>query len=201
MATQRSVLTNISAALAGVFVLSVTPGCKNVLEQPRAVQSAAMPSRSAATPAQRDRTRKPAVNKLPNKNWGLNNGSRVEKQFLGQTATGRKILVTTGAPETLNGDPEGLKRDELQAALQGVLGRLAQCFVKSEVTSAVVSFEADPTGVPRGIRVKGAEGPTASCISGIVSAISFPRFSGNPVPIDYPISVLKQQTAAIPETP
>jgi len=93
-----------------------------------------------------------------------------------------------GSTTSLNGDPGGLNREQLQIALQAVMPQLTGCFANVTNGNVVVSFDADPGGTVRGVRVRGAA-DAETCVRDAVETIRFPRFSGNPVAIDYPISI------------
>jgi hypothetical protein len=155
--------------------------CTKVVEPPQAVQAPAHVGEPARiTRAANNQAR---VN-LPERSWGLNQGSA--------SAPSRVAIPTrpmpVGAAASLNGDPGGLNREQLQIALQGVMPRLSACFANATESSVVVSFDAVPSGTVRGVTVRGAT-DAEPCVREVVEAIRFPRFSGNPVAIDYPISV------------
>lgn len=121
---------------------------------------------------------------MPARSWGLNQGAE---------AAPRRVALQTGATypgatTSLNGDPGGLNREQLQVALQASLPRLSGCFSNGTDTSVVVSFDADPSGSVRGVRVRGAV-DAEPCVRQAIESIRFSRFSGNPVAIDYPINI------------
>lgn len=103
--------------------------------------------------------------------------------------------VLAAAAKSLNEDPEGLKRSDLQAALDAQMGALAKCFDHSDVTSVGIYFEADPSGQARGVRVRGAPAETETCATSVIENLRFPAFKGNPVPIDFPISIRRRVEA------
>src|SRR4051794_6965629 len=60
-------------------------------------------------------------------------------------------------PDTLNGDPRGLKREDINNALQGALPLLAACFPGPDAPSAInLAFDAEPEGRASNIKVSGA---------------------------------------------
>ncbi len=95
----------------------------------------------------------------------------------------------TRAPQTLNGDPNGLTREALNQSIQGAMGRVAACFSSlTEDPMVAVSFEADPSGRPSLVRVNGAPADAERCIHNIVQGIRFPSFQGKGVQVDLPLS-------------
>jgi hypothetical protein len=111
-------------------------------------------------------------------------------------------VAAPGGPATLNGNPNGLSRDVLNSAIQGTMGSLASCFSPSAQNPMVsVSFEADPSGRASLVRVNGAPPDAERCVRNIVQGIRFPRFEGNGVHVDLPLTfhqVGRTQSAAPP---
>jgi hypothetical protein len=105
-------------------------------------------------------------------------------------------------PATLNGNPNGLNRDVLNSAIQGTMASLATCFSPSAENPAVsVSFEADPAGRASLVRVHGALPEAERCVRNVVQGMRFPRFEGNGVHVDLPLTfhqVGRAQQAAAP---
>jgi hypothetical protein len=99
------------------------------------------------------------------------------------------VRPDTAVVATLNGDPNGLKQEDLQRALDGAVGSLASCFKAGGPSNVGLSFDADPSGRPSGIKVSGASPETERCISNTLSGVRLPRFSGNAVPVQFPLSV------------
>jgi hypothetical protein len=90
---------------------------------------------------------------------------------------------------TLNGNPSGLTREALNTAIQGTMGQLASCFSPSAQNPMVaVSFEADPAGRPSLVRVNGAPADAERCVRNIIQGMRFPRFEGNAVHVDLPLT-------------
>jgi hypothetical protein len=102
------------------------------------------------------------------------------------------VATPSGAPAgtgTLNGHPNGLTREALNSAVQGSMGQLAACFSPSAQNPMVsVSFEADPAGRPSLLRINGAPPEAERCVRNIVQGIRFPRFEGNGVHVDLPLT-------------
>jgi hypothetical protein len=99
------------------------------------------------------------------------------------------------APSSLNGDPNGITRETLNRAFSSVMGPLASCFSTNTQDPMVsVSFEADPSGKPTLLRVKGAPSDADYCIRNIVQNIRFPAFEGKAVRVDVPLSFHRVQT-------
>jgi hypothetical protein len=97
--------------------------------------------------------------------------------------------ATPGGAGTLNGNPNGLSRDALNSAIQGTMGSLATCFSPSaENPMVAVSFEADPAGRASLVRVSGAPADAERCVRNLVQNMKFPRFEGNGVHVDLPLT-------------
>jgi hypothetical protein len=104
------------------------------------------------------------------------------------------------APITsLNGDPKGLQREDLSRVMNGVLPSLADCFkAPGEPSSVGLSFEADPSGKARNVKVTGGSPAAQGCVSSTLAAASLPAFEGKPVPVDFPLSVQRSPATAAP---
>jgi hypothetical protein len=95
----------------------------------------------------------------------------------------------SGGAGTLNGNPNGLSRDVLNSAIQGTMGSLATCFSPSAQNPMVsVSFEADPAGRASLVRVNGAPPEAERCVRNVMQNMRFPRFEGNGVHVDLPLT-------------
>jgi hypothetical protein len=119
--------------------------------------------------------------------------------------------------DTLNGDPKGLKREEINNALQQALPVLAGCFPGSGGPASIaLSFDAEPGGRASNIKVAGATPEAERCVSASVGSLRLPTFEGKAVPVQFPISLFKPvapptpaietapaaaQAAAVPATP
>jgi HAMP domain-containing protein len=162
-----------------VVALLAASACTEVREQPTTERHRVRtrdPLRSAST----HRT-KPTIGKVPL-------GSPAERAAAKKFERQREMRQLAAASR-LNDDPDGLRREDLQKALDASMGTLAGCFDGSDANSAGVFFEADPSGIARGIQVRGVPPATAACIQKTVASLKFPEFHGNPVPIDFPLSV------------
>jgi hypothetical protein len=100
--------------------------------------------------------------------------------------------------DTLNGDPKGLKREEINGALQQVLPTLAGCLPADGPPSFALSFDAEPDGHASNIQVNGASPAAATCISATLARVKLPVFEGKSVPVQFPISVYRPP---VPPTP
>jgi hypothetical protein len=99
------------------------------------------------------------------------------------------VAPGAGGPGTLNGNPNGLSRETLNVAIQGTMGSLATCFSPSAQNPMVaVSFEADPSGRASLVRVSGAPPDAERCVRNIMQKMRFPRFEGNGVHVDLPLT-------------
>ena len=97
--------------------------------------------------------------------------------------------AASGGSGTLNGNPNGLSREVLNSSIQGTMSSLATCFSPSAQNPMVsVSFEADPSGRASLVRVSGAPPDAERCVRNIVQNMSFPRFEGNGVHVDLPLT-------------
>jgi len=138
-----------------------------------------------------DSTFKPAARTVARKLRGFGLGAPSEEPA--QADPGPALAVTpsvSGAGAgTLNGNPNGLSREALNSAIQGTMGSLAACFSPSAQNPMVaVSFEADPAGRPSLIRVNGAPPDAERCVRNVVQNMRFPRFEGNGVHVDLPLT-------------
>ena len=170
------------SGLASCLVLS--SACTKVNEQP----VAPAPAQIAAS-APKEKTRPPA----PRPKWETTFDEDEE-------APPAPPSPPPAAPvETLNGDPEGLRREDLQKTLDAALPSLASCFDGAVGSvSVALSFDADPAGKAENIQISGADPTAKSCVSARVKALSLPRFAGKAVPVHFPISVQRTTTAAKP---
>jgi hypothetical protein len=107
------------------------------------------------------------------------------------------------AIETLNGDPNGLAREELQKALDAAMPAFARCFESSEGSVNVsLSFDAEPAGEASKLKISGGGAAAERCVSGVVNGLRLPTFSGPPVPVHFPLSIqaaTRPKTAAVPQ--
>ncbi len=101
-------------------------------------------------------------------------------------------------PPTLNGDPNGLRQDDLQRVLDGVLPSLASCFTAAgSPPGAGLSFDAEASGHTRNIKVSGAPPEIERCVAGLVGAVRLPEFQGASVPVQFPITIYRPAPPAV----
>jgi hypothetical protein len=101
--------------------------------------------------------------------------------------------------ETLNGDPEGLKREALQKALDAAMPAFAACFDGSQGSVNVsLSFDADPSGRARNLRISGGGAAAERCVSGVAAGLALPTFTGAAVPVHFPLSIRASAPVAAP---
>jgi hypothetical protein len=94
--------------------------------------------------------------------------------------------------DTLNGDPKGLKREDINNALQQLLPSLAGCFSGGGGPPTVgLAFDAEPEGRASHIKVNGASPEGERCVSATLGAAKLPAFEGKSVPVQFPISVFR----------
>ena len=167
-----------------VASLWLTVGCNKELEQPVLPTNGGPVSNSLKAPVYQAPGKNDKVT-LSERKWGTRRGSGTPSSPL---TTANKAMAAAQA-KSLNDHPDGLRREELQKVLDEQMGDLAKCFDNVEVTSVGIYFEADPSGTARGVRVSGAPGASEACAKNIVTALKFPEFQGNPVPIDFPIRI------------
>jgi hypothetical protein len=101
--------------------------------------------------------------------------------------------------DTLNGDPKGLKREDINAALQGALPALSACFSGPNApTSVGLAFDAEPDGRPSHIKVTGASAAGEQCVSATLAQTKLPTFQGKSVPVQFPLSFYRPPAPPAP---
>jgi hypothetical protein len=105
------------------------------------------------------------------------------------------------AVETLNGDPQGLKREDLQNALDGAMDRFSGCVDGTGTTRVALSFDADPAGSAQNVKVSGGGATAEKCVASVVTGLPLPKFSGKAVPVHFPITVQRTVTQPAPREP
>jgi hypothetical protein len=137
--------------------------------------------------------------------FGLAGPQNEGAQFDPEPAAAVARPAASGGSGTLNGNPNGLTREALNSAIQGTMGSLVTCFSPSAQNPMVaVSFEADPAGRASLVRVNGAPPDAERCVRNIVQGMRFPRFEGNGVHVDLPLTfhqVGRNQPVAVPPSP
>jgi hypothetical protein len=101
----------------------------------------------------------------------------------------------------LNGDPKGLKREEVSTALQKALPSLAPCLQGNGGANVGLSFEAAPEGRASNIKVSGASPEAERCVSNALAQVKLPSFEGKAVPLQFPLSVYQTPPPAAPPPP
>jgi hypothetical protein len=165
----------------GVVLASWLPltACTKVVEQP-----AAPPPPTRAAPAPKA-AKAPAPRPAPAP-WPSEAPARKAAPTAAPAAAEKPALPA----DTLNGDPRGLRRDDLGRALDGALGSLASCFPPGSASGGVsLSFDADPSGRARNVKVAGGGAAAESCVSEKVAALRLPAFEGKAVPVQFPLSI------------
>jgi hypothetical protein len=106
------------------------------------------------------------------------------------------------AAGTLNGDPKGLRREELSRALDGALPNLATCFeTQGGPASVGLSFDADPSGGARNVKVTGGGAGAERCVSSALAAARLPAFEGAAVPVNFPLTIQRSTRTVAAPTP
>ena len=181
----------MGAPLCALFCVAVlSSGCTRERQQPVLPSQSAPVSNSLRAPAAVGPKAKQGRVAMPERRWGVSDGKRPLTTI---------SQVSAAQARSLNDHPEGLQRSQLQSALDAKMGELARCFDNAEVTSVGVYFEADPSGEARGIQVRGAPPDAQACVSSLISALKIPAFKGNPVPVDFPLSI-RQRVETITRT-
>jgi len=104
--------------------------------------------------------------------------------------------------DTLNGDPDGLTREDLDQAMKGVVPIVSNCFQAASAGQTVtLTFDVDPSGSVANAKVVGAPPGADSCAIAAVASIRVPEFKGKAVPVTLPVSVHRPGPAAPPAQP
>jgi hypothetical protein len=173
--------SSIRLALAATS-LAALAACTKVQEQP--VLQAPPPAPAAVAPAP-----KPA-DKPARKRWGFDPPAPPAR---------KPPPAAVVDPNSLNGDPNGLKRDDLQKALDGAMPRFTACFDATPGSVNVsLSFDADPEGKAANVKVSGGGASADKCVATVVNGLRLPAFSGKAVPVHFPITI--QRTVSKPST-
>ncbi len=85
----------------------------------------------------------------------------------------------------------------MQKVLNGTLPSLASCFAAGSGSGAGLTFDADPSGHARNVKVTGVNAETERCVSSIVSGVRLPDFQGAAVPVQFPLSIYRPAAAPI----
>jgi hypothetical protein len=156
-----------------VLVVCIVSGCTKVRQQ-----ADPMPARPLPPIARNEPTRRP---------WPV------------EPSVGAALppdAAPTVIVDTLNGDPKGLKREDINNALQQALPTLAGCFQGAGPPSIGLSFDAEPEGRASNVKVSGASPEGERCVVASLGRVKLPVFEGKAVPVSFPISVFRP--AALP---
>lgn len=180
-----------------MVAVSLTLACTKVREQPVADPE---PETAAVAPAPRAVAKsRPTLSGGP---VTFASDEPAPSPSVGKLAPATSPAEAAAAPGTLNGDPKGLRRAELQRALDGALPGLASCFRgESPPGSVGLSFEADPSGKIRNVRVGGGGAEAERCVTSTLAGVRLPAFEGKPVPVDFPLAIQRGAVETSSEAP
>jgi hypothetical protein len=107
--------------------------------------------------------------------------------------------VDAAAPraDTLNGEPGGPGRADMQKAIDRAMPSFQPCF--REATGSVnvsLAFSAAPSGRAEQVRVTGGGPVIDGCLARALGQLKLPAFSGAAVPIQFPLAVERTVTPA-----
>jgi len=187
----RSLLLARVLIAAGLSGLSAV-GCTKVREQPDPPPSAA-PAAPAPAPA------RPAARPPSSASGFAASAPIAETPPLGAARIpgppDAAAVPAAPAAGTLNGDPKGLRNEDLQKALGVVMPKLAACLAEGgggAGTDIMLTVEADSTGSARDVNVQGkADLPqkVTTCLSAAAAAMTFPKFEGKAVKVSVPLAI------------
>ena len=103
--------------------------------------------------------------------------------------------------ETLNGDPEGLKREDLQNRWTRPWIASAPAWTRRAPRAWPCRSTPTPEGGAQNVKVSGGGAAAEKCVAGVVAGLSLPKFSGKPVPVHFPITVQRTVTQPAPRAP
>lgn len=84
----------------------------------------------------------------------------------------------------------------LNRTLNAAMDEMAGCFAGAAGPSTVaVSFVATADGHARDVTVRDAPTAAASCVRSLLGRLALPEFDGDPVPVDFPLSVARNVVA------
>jgi hypothetical protein len=168
--------------------------CTRVVEQPP------LPTPQAPPPVVKPVVRKAARSANP---WGSTSFASDRPAAVAPRPVA--VQARPAAVDTLNGDPKGLTREDLQKAVDAVMPTIAACFDGAEGAGSVaVSFDADPGGKPVNLKVSGGGPGPEGCVRGVLGGLRLPTFTGAPVPVHLPLAIrapTRAKTAAAPPAP
>jgi hypothetical protein len=106
-------------------------------------------------------------------------------------------VVAAPRADTLNGDPGGPKRADMQKAIDRAMPSFQSCF--REATGSVnvsLSFSAAASGRAEAARVTGGGPVIDGCLTRAIGQLRLPEFTGEAVPIQFPLAVERTVTPA-----
>ncbi len=171
----RSASWTLLMALCAAGCTKIIPAPESTGEPPAAGEQAAAPTRPKvyiATPSQAPVAR--------------------------PTVTPPTPVDALKAINTLNGDPNGLKREDLNNAMQAVIPSLASCFEAAAPPSVTLAFDADPSGAVQNVKVTGASPTAETCVTRSLTAMRLPVFQGKLVPVTFPLTIYQRPQPAPP---
>jgi hypothetical protein len=96
--------------------------------------------------------------------------------------------AVTAPVDSLNGDPRGLTRGDLNRVMSDAVKQMSSCFTAGTPNPKInLSFEAEPSGRTSLLRVKGAPSNAEPCIRNIIQEMRLPSFEGKAVPVEMPL--------------
>ncbi|MFT5993066.1 MAG: putative Zn finger-like uncharacterized protein [Bradymonadia bacterium] len=81
--------------------------------------------------------------------------------------------------------PATLGRSEVQSAVRRYNSRVARCTEYGEPGTYRVTFSIQRDGSVSGVSPENSN-DVSNCVAGVVRAMTFPRFTGDPIPVTYP---------------
>ena len=175
-----------------------TPGGKHHKADPKQVQkdlALMAPAEKAAPPPtskKKDSGPKAGGDDLDKLLSGAVGGKDVSAPKSESGGSSRERSAPSAADENL---PEQLKPSDIQHGMQGIKGRVQNCYAQYNVPGMVnVTVTINPSGRVSSAQVSGkfAGTPTGTCVASAVKGASFPRFKGQAMSgIDYPFMLSK----------
>jgi hypothetical protein len=107
--------------------------------------------------------------------------------------------VDAAAPraDTLNGEPGGPKRADMQKAIDSAMPSFQPCFREAKGSVNVsLAFSAAPSGRAEQVRVTGGGPVVDGCLAKALGQLKLPAFTGAAVPIQFPLAVERTVTPA-----
>ncbi len=159
-------------------------------EQPRAEER--QPEERSPEPTREERTPEPTAERGDEPQRGedavndaLNLIAGRQGQNSGTTAPAER--EPEPEEEQASALPETLSRNEVQSTIRRYGSRISGCRDADtpEGSSYRVTFTIQPSGGVSGVSAEDGSG-VGQCLAGVVSGMTFPRFSGAPIPVTFP---------------